>query len=147
MYFAVLLLHLLAATIWTGGHLVLALAILPRVLRERDVAALLAFEGAYEKIGMPALLVQVATGLWMAHTLLPSVAAWFDWSNPVARLISLKLALMLGTALIAVDARLRIIPKLSAATLPALARRISLVTLFAVGFVVVGSAFRSGWLA
>ena len=54
---------------------------------------------------------------------------------------------MLGTALIAVDARLRIIPKLSAATLPALARRISLVTLFAVGFVVVGSAFRSGWLA
>ena len=147
MYSAILLLHLLAATIWTGGHLVLALAILPRVLRERDVAALLAFEGAYERIGMPALLVQVATGLWMAHTLLPSVAAWLEGSNPVARLVLLKLALLAGTALIAVDARLRIIPKLSPATLPALARRIRLVTLFAVGFVVVGSAFRSGWLA
>ncbi|TDO16827.1 MULTISPECIES: hypothetical protein [Halomonas] len=34
-----LLLHLLGATVWTGGHLVLAATILPRVLKGRDVAA------------------------------------------------------------------------------------------------------------
>ncbi len=36
MYATILLLHILGATIWTGGHLVLAVTILPRVLRERS---------------------------------------------------------------------------------------------------------------
>ena len=43
MYGWALLLHVLGATIWTGGHLILALTILPRVLREQDVAGLLKF--------------------------------------------------------------------------------------------------------
>ena len=58
MYGTLLLLHVLAATIWTGGHLVLALTVLPRVLRERSPAELLRFESAYERIGLPALGVQ-----------------------------------------------------------------------------------------
>ena len=61
MYGAILFLHILAATVWTGGHLVLAIAILPRVLRERSPAKLLEFESAYERVGIPALVVQVAT--------------------------------------------------------------------------------------
>ena len=31
--------HALAATVWTGGHLVLDLGVLPRALRERSAAA------------------------------------------------------------------------------------------------------------
>ncbi len=31
----VLTFHVLAATIWTGGHIVLATVVLPRVLRQR----------------------------------------------------------------------------------------------------------------
>ncbi|MDQ8020915.1 MAG: copper resistance protein CopD [Moraxellaceae bacterium] len=146
MYSFVLLTHLLAATIWTGGHLVLALSVLPRALRQRDPQILLAFESAYEPLGMTALLVQIVTGLWMAHAMLPDVAAWFSFAPGPARLISLKLLLLGATALTALDARLRIIPDLSAATLPAMARRVVTVTVLSVAFVVVGASFRSGWL-
>ena len=44
MYGLMLFLHVLGATVWTGGHLVLALGILPQVLRERSPERLLAFE-------------------------------------------------------------------------------------------------------
>ncbi len=145
MHGLLLLLHVLSATIWTGGHLVLGLTVLPRVLRQRDVAGLLRFESGYEKIGMPALTIQVATGVWLAHDLVPDVARWFAFDDPVARLITLKLTLLALTVVCAIDARLRIIPKLSEYTLPALARRIAPVVTFSVLFVVVGVAFRTGW--
>ena len=47
MYEILLLLHLLAATIWTGGHIVLSTVVLPRVLKERSAEQLLKFETAY----------------------------------------------------------------------------------------------------
>ncbi|MBF3283866.1 copper transporter, partial [Pseudomonas aeruginosa] len=50
-----LFLHLLGAAIWVGGHLVLALGILPGALRRRDPQAIRAFEQVYERIGIPAL--------------------------------------------------------------------------------------------
>lgn len=146
MYGTVLLLHVLAATVWTGGHLVLAIAILPRVLRTRDVAALRAFESAFEKVGLPSLLIQVATGLWMAHAIVPDPAAWFDFSMPASHLIALKLGLLAATVATAADARLRVIPRLTPDTLPAMARRIVLVTLLAVLFVATGVSFRTGLL-
>jgi len=144
MHKYVLLLHVLSATIWTGGHLVLALAVLPRVLKERSTAELLRFESAYEKIGMPALAIQVLTGLWMAYSLVPDFGSWLAADNAVSQLILLKLILLLLTVLVAVDARLRIIPRLSADSLPAMARRIGAVTLLSVLFVVVGVSFRTG---
>lgn len=147
MYSYVLLLHVLSATVWTGGHLVLAMAVLPRALAARDPEILLAFESGYERIGMPALLIQVVSGLWMAHTILPDIAAWFSVASSPPRLITFKLALLATTAVLAVDARFRIIPNLSAETLPVMARRIRLVTAVSVLFVVVGVSFRGGLLA
>ncbi len=146
MYRYVFLLHVLAATVWTGGHLVLAATVLPRALRARDPRVLLDFEAGFERIGMPALLIQVATGLWMAHQMLPDGAAWLRWDTPAARLVGFKLALLAITAATAIDARFRVIPQLSAETLPAMARRIYLVTLASVLFVVVGVSFRGGLL-
>lgn len=70
-----LLIHLLAATIWTGGHIVLAVVVLPKVLRERSAERLLEFESVYEKIGMPALVLQIVTGLVLAYRLVPDLAA------------------------------------------------------------------------
>lgn len=147
IYPFVFLLHVLAATVWTGGHLVLAFTVLPRALQARDPQILLAFEARFERIGMPALVVQVVSGLWLAHTLVPDVAAWFAASSPPARLIAFKLLLLVVTVLTALDARLRIIPRLSAQTLPALARRVYLVTVVSVLFVLVGVSFRGGLLA
>ena len=144
MYATALFLHVLGATIWTGGHLVLALTWLPRVLRERSPEQLLRFEQGYERIGMPALVLQIVTGLWMAYQMVPSVAQWLSPDTPVARAIALKLVLLLCTALIAAHARLRVIPRLSADTLPLMACHVGAVTLLSVGFVAVGVSLRFG---
>jgi putative copper export protein len=145
MFGVVLLLHILGATVWTGGHLVLAFTILPRVLRERSPARLLDFESAYERIGLPALALQVATGLWLAHRLVPEPGRWLAFADPVATLVGVKLLLLATTVGFALDARLRLIPRLSERNLNALAWHIVPVTLLSVLFVVVGVSFRTGW--
>lgn len=146
MYGIALLLHVLAATVWTGGHIVLSLVVLPRVLRERDPQVLLRFESGYERIGIPALVIQVVTGLLLAHRMLGSEGAWFDWSDPVSRTVSIKLILLAATAAFAVDARFRLIPRLSEENLGALAWHVVPVTLISIAFVFVGVSFRTGWL-
>ena len=144
--FIILLLHILGATIWTGGHIVLCFVILPGVLKENSPEQLLKFESVYEKIGMPALIVQIATGLWMAHNLLPDVSQWFNMSNPLAHPIAAKLLLLALTFAFALDARFRVIPNLSVYNLRVMAWHIIPVTFFSILFVVVGVSFRSGWL-
>jgi putative copper export protein len=145
MFGFILLLHLLGATVWTGGHLILATVILPSALKRRDVEGIRNFENAYEKIGIPALVVQIASGLWLAHRMLPDISLWFQWHNPIARLILLKLSLLGLTALFAVDARLRIIPRLGPHNLHSLAWHIIPVTVISVFFVIIGVSFRTGW--
>ena len=145
MYGAVLLLHVLAATVWTGGHLVLTLTVLPRVLRNRAPAELLAFESGYERVGMPALIVQVISGIWLAHRLRPDVSEWTNLDDPFTRLICIKLALLAITVALAADARLRLIPNLTEDKLVSLAWHIVSVTVVSVLFVIVGVSFRTGW--
>lgn len=143
-YAIALVLHVLAATVWTGGHIVLATVILPRALRQSSSETLLRFESGYERVGIPALLIQVASGLWLAHRMVPNFADWLDLANPSSRLILIKLALLALTAVFAVDARLRLVPNLSNDKLPALAWHIIPVTIVSVLFVIVGVAFRTG---
>lgn len=146
MYSTILLLHLLGATIWTGGHLYLVLSVLPPALKARDPDRILAFESSFEHIGMSALLLQVVTGLWMAFKMQPELANWLTLATPHAKLIMLKVTLLLLTVLTALDVRLRIIPALSPQTLPSLAIRILFVTALSVLFVVAGASFRGGLL-
>lgn len=145
MFGIIFLLHLLGASVWTGGHLILATVILPRAIRNRDVEGIRNFENAYEKIGIPALVVQIASGLWLAHRMLPDISLWFQWHNPIARLVLFKLSLLGITALLALDARLRVIPSLAPHNLHSLAWHIIPVTVTSVLFVVVGVSFRTGW--
>ncbi|HHJ52306.1 MAG TPA: copper resistance protein CopD [Caldithrix abyssi] len=145
MYGLLLALHILAATIWTGGHIILSLVILPKAMKNRDLPELMNFEAAYERIGIPALLIQVVTGIMLAYRILPDVSLWFDLSNPIALSITLKLSLLTLTALLALDARFRVIPKLSESNMVGLAWHIIPVTIFAILFVLVGVSFRTGW--
>jgi putative copper export protein len=143
----ILFLHMLAATVWTGGHLILVLAVLPRALRLRSPQALLEFEQGYERVGMPALVIQVLTGLYMAHQWVPDMGRWLAPDTGVARAVALKLGLLALTVLIAAHARLRVIPRLSAATLPLMAWHAAAVTLLAVAFVATGVSIRFGGLS
>jgi putative copper export protein len=144
LYPYVLMLHVLGATIWTGGHLVLTCCVLPAALRRGSPEMLLEFEGRFEKLGMPALLIQIATGFWLASLRLPDLASWFRFELLDARLACIKVVLLLATAALAANARLRLIPRLTADSLPVLAWHIGAVTVFSVAFVVVGVSFRTG---
>ena len=146
MYGLIVFLHVLGACVWVGGHLVLALSVLPRALKTRDPAIVLGFERGFERVGMPALLLQAVTGLWLAHHWLPRIAGSFTLAERVPAHIVSKLALLGATLLLAANARWRVIPRLTADTLPTLAWHIALVTLFAVLLAAVGVSVRTGLL-
>ncbi|MBI4006611.1 MAG: CopD family protein [Gammaproteobacteria bacterium] len=144
MYKFMLLLHILGASIWTGGHLVLSLTVLPRALKNRSPDILLQFESGFEKLGIPALIIQVITGIWLAYLRVPSITSWFSFDNPNSRLIAEKLFLLLITLMLAAHARLRIIPHLNNSSLNVLAYHIIAVTVISILFVILGVSFNIG---
>ena len=138
--------HALGATVWTGGHLVLALGVLPKALQDNDASQVQSFERSFEPLGLAALLIQVVTGLWMGAILLPGWSGLFESNNPIGVLLGLKLLLLAASAGLALQARLQIIPNLTNHNLAALAWHIRAITLLAVAFVVVGALIRLGGL-
>jgi putative copper export protein len=145
MYGLILFLHVLGATVWTGGHIVLSVVVLPGVLRERAPDRLLRFEAAFEKIGMPALLVQVITGVLLAKRLIPDFAGWFAVNDRSLRVGLLSWLMPVLVLLLALDARFRVLPKFDASRLTDMAWHIVPVTVLSVLFVAAGVSFRAGW--
>lgn len=136
----IVFIHILAATIWAGGHLVLALGFLPRALRRRDFSIIEGFESRYEPIGLPSLLILILTGFYMAFVYTPDFFL-LDWQDHFTRHILIKFGLLLLTLGLALHARFFLIPKKA---LRLLAVHILLVTGLAVLFVLVGFSARSG---
>ena len=136
--------HALAATVWTGGHLVLDLGVLPRALRAQSAAEIRAFEETFEPLGLTALAIQVLTGLWMSWIYLPGFRGLFSPVVPIGMLVGVKLLLLAATAALALHARLRLIPNLTDANLSGLAWHIRGITALAIAFVVVGALIRLG---
>lgn len=136
-----ILFHVIGACIWVGGHLVLALSVLPKALREKNPEVVRIFEDSFERIGIPALVLQVVTGLWMAAIYVP-VKEWFSFDNVMSNHIAVKLILILATVLLAVHARFYIIPKLNVDNLSSLGFHIAAITLVAVALLFTGLNFR-----
>lgn len=143
MYRFVLLFHVLGATVWTGGHLVLATRILPVAVRERSAATLLAFEQRFEALGISALVLQVATGLWLAWHLVPP-SMWWSLDNPVSRMLVLKFSCLAITILFALDAQFRVLPRLTDENVTSMLPHVITVTTLSVLFVVAGVGIRTG---
>jgi putative copper export protein len=135
------LFHVLGATIWVGGHLILSIVFLPDALKSKDVTIILNFEKRFERVGIPALLIQVVTGIWMGVLFVP-LPDWWQLSTSHHILLWTKLGLLAGTIGLAIHARFFIIPKLNVAALPSLAFHITMVTVLAVSFVITGLSFR-----
>lgn len=140
-----IILHTLAATVWVGGHLILSIVILPSAWKKNDFKIINLFENSFEKIGIPALIIQVISGIWMSLLYLP-ISNWFDFSNTISALISIKLILLALTIALAIHARFVIIPKLDNSKIPLLAGHIIAVTLIGIIFLIVGLSFRLGFL-
>lgn len=136
--------HIAGASVWVGGHLILVLRVLPNAMKRNEVAGILAFEKTYEPIGIPALLVQVLTGILLALHLGIVPGMWFTFSNPVEKAISLKLLVLMATIVLAVHARFFIIPGLTNEKLPQLAWHIITVSILSLAFVLLGLLIRTG---
>lgn len=144
-----LVLHLIAATIWVGGHLVLAICYLPKALKHKDFSYIGNFEKTYEPIGMPSLAVLVITGILMAYDYNAGFSSWFSFASPIERVVSLKLAFFLTSICFAISAQTHVLPKLRKGQinkLPEMAVHIICVTLIGVVMVILGSLVRIGGL-
>ncbi len=142
MHNLAVIIHVLSATVWTGGHIVLATTILPKVLKTNDVDKLLDFEMGYEKVGMPALIIQIITGLYLAYSYLPDITKWFSFSDHFSIHIGIKLILLFSTFALALNAKFRLIPKLKEGNnLKIFTGHIVAVTVISVLFVITGLSF------
>lgn len=141
-----LVLHLLAATIWVGGHFFLILRILPSTLQQKDISILSDFRLKFGKIGMHSLLILVVTGILLAYDYNVPISDWFSFSNPIEKIISIKLLLLFTSLSLAVHAQKVVFPKLTSnRMLPAIVE-IIIVTLIAVSMLILGSLVRVGGL-
>ncbi|MGR3278704.1 CopD family protein [Acaryochloris marina NIES-2412] len=140
------ILHTLGATVWTGGHLVLAVTVLPAALQHRDPDRIHAFEEHFEGFGLAALLLQTLSGLWLTWIYFPGFQNFLAFQSYLSIYIAVKLSLLVGTVALALHARFFIIPKLTKETLNELAFHIIGVTTLAISFVVMGVGIRLGGL-
>jgi putative copper export protein len=144
VFSVLVIVHALGATVWTGGHLVLDLGVLPKALKLRRADLIREYEQTFEPLGLTALAIQVITGLWMGWIYLPRFQGLITAQSPIAALISAKLVLLAATLVLAVHARLRLIPHLTDENLSRLAWHIRAITALAIAFVVVGAGVRLG---
>ncbi len=144
MYRLLIILHLLGASVWVGGHLVLSLVVLPRALHARDASIVRQFESGYERIGLPALALQVLTGVWLALHWVPDIRGWLAPASLQGWLVLVKLGLLAATLALAAHARFRLVPVLDAGALSSLAYHIVGVTLLGVAMLMTGVAIRTG---
>ncbi|GIX40530.1 MAG: hypothetical protein KatS3mg129_0263 [Leptospiraceae bacterium] len=141
-YIILIFFHLLFATIWVGGHLLLSIGYLPKALKLKDESIILSFESIYEKIGIPSLIGQLITGLLLFFNRINDYSLFFNWNDFTGRHFILKIVLLLLTIGLAIHARLRIIPELNKNNLWILTIHIISVTIIGILFIFVGISIR-----
>lgn len=144
VYTILVFLHIVFACTWVGGHIVLCLGYLPKALKNKDVSVISNFESIYEKIGIPALVGQIITGVMMFLLRMQDFSNLLNWGDFYGRHFLLKMILLLITLMLALHARFRIIPNLNKNNLTLLAVHIILVTIIGILFVLVGLSIRVG---
>lgn len=141
-----LIIHLLSAAIWVGGHILLCVAYLPKALKERDPNIILNYEKKYEPAGMTSLFLLVVTGILMAYKYGVTLDYWFHFATPIESVVSSKLILLFTTAVFALSAQFRVLPKLKANPdkLPEMTFHIVSVTTIGILMLIFGSFIRFG---
>jgi putative copper export protein len=141
---ALLVLHLLAATVWVGGYVFLVLGYAPEAVRTRDPRGLIDAHQRLQRMALPALAVVIVSGLWLAWNWLPDPTLWFEASLPIAEVIFAKLGLLVLSLLLLTYLRLRVLPTLMPARIPRLALVLVLIALVGVAAAAIGPSFRYG---
>lgn len=136
-------LHVLFASVWVGGHLVLALALLPAARKTGDVHSLCAFEERYEPLAAPSLVGLILTGLLLAWwEVRPDGGAWIGFADGLSTLLTIKVLLVVATLGLALDAKLRLGGGPTRETMEAYAWHARTVTVLAVLLLAAGVGLR-----
>lgn len=139
-----LILHLVAASIWVGGHLFLSIIFLPQAMKMKDATIIKDFKDKFEPLGLPSLLILLITGILMAYDYDVTFTKWFSFSNAIEKIVSIKLILLFSTLVLAVNAQLFVFPKLTSEKLIPAAVQILSVTLIGIAMLIFGSLVRIG---
>ena len=144
LHHLILIFHLIAATVWIGGHLTLAIVFLPVALRQKDPYVILSFEKKFEPLGLSSLATLIITGIWMSYDFNVKFDSWFTFSGSFEKTISLKLTLLILTVLLALYTQIFVIPNLNKNNLPKIAFSIISVTTIGIVMLILGSTLRYG---
>lgn len=146
MYTTMVILHLLGAAVWIGGHVVLVTMALPAARHENRIDPLARFERGLGRLGLVALAVQIATGFWLAHKWLGSWSAVLESPTPRAHLILSKLAVLV-LLVVAVGYRYHaLLPNLKPERMGRYAAMAWIATALAVVLLIQGVGIRLGGL-
>lgn len=136
-----IVLHVLAATVWTGGHLALVFMFLIPAIKKNNLEEVMNFEQKYEPVGMPALLILVITGLYQSYVFIPNFSKWFDFSNHYSSHFSAKIIMILIIVSLALDMKLRVM-KQKNINIFSFSWHVFVVTILSVLLVITGLSFR-----
>ena len=139
-----LILHLLAATIWVGGHLLLLLRYVPKAIKSKSLEELSAFRKNFEPVGMPSLFILIITGILMAYDYNITFEKWFLFENSIEKIVSIKLILLFISLTLAFITIKFVLPSINKISPFILYFIIFLVTTIAVTMLVLGSLVRVG---
>ncbi|HRG17853.1 MAG TPA: copper resistance protein CopD [Flavobacterium lutivivi] len=142
----ILIIHLLAATIWVGGHLILLLRYVPKAIKTKSLDELSVFRKNFEPVGMPSLFVLIVTGIIMAYDYNVTIEKWFSFDNSMEKIVSIKLILLFISLILAFITIKFVLPSIDKLSPFLLYFIIFLVTTIAVTMLILGSLVRVGGL-
>lgn len=144
LHHILLIIHLIAATIWIGGHLTLSIVFLPVALRKKEPLIILNFEKKFEPLGISSLIALIITGIWMAYDFGIAYQSWFYFSGSLEKVVSIKLVLLMLTFVLALYTQIYVIPNLNKYNLNKIAFSIISVTVIGLSMLILGSTIRYG---
>ena len=142
----ILIIHILAATLWVGGHLLLLLRYVPKAIKSKSLEELSAFRKNFEPVGMPSLFILIITGILMAYDYNITFEKWFLFENSIEKIVSIKLILLFISLTLAFITLKFVLPSINKFSPFILYFIIFLVTTIAVTMLILGSLVRIGGL-
>ncbi len=146
IYPILVLVHVLAATMWVGAHLILVTGPLIKTIKFNDVKPTLEFYRAFSWPATIALIVAALAGILIAYLRYPP-SSWFDFGEPSGR-IGEKIVLFAALLIVSAYAHIKVVPVMRAGGERAVRLTVIyaiIATLLSLGFPVLGIMIRFGW--
>jgi putative copper export protein len=139
-----IILHILGASIWIGGMLILALGVLPKAKKAKSSAILRNFEGSFHILGMTALTVQLLTGFRIAMIYAGGMKYLFDFTNHAAVLFVWKMLFIILTMVVFVLFKKKTLANLTDENVSSASAMVWVLALLAIGLMILGLGFSRG---